>query len=88
MKLSLKVNPVKFDFRWLLVVGFLLVLLYVAYVGYAKIYSSIFAQVDPVPEGSVVRVNLKAYEATMGYIEGLYNYEPPVLSLPRANPFQ
>jgi hypothetical protein len=40
-----------------------------------------------VPDGSVVRINLRDYQNTVNYLEQLYLYQPPELVLPKSNPF-
>jgi hypothetical protein len=88
MKLQLsKVNKSSYSLRLFLTLAFSAILLGEAYLAYSYLYSNLFAGPRDFPEGNVVRVNLKAYEGTIEYLEGLYNYTPEPLSIPR-NPFQ
>jgi|GEM_PF-6070772 len=78
----------KLSFRWVLSLAFLLALLAEAYLGYSYIYSSYFSETPQLPEDSVVRVNIKSYQAAIGHLESLYNYDPGTPNLPRPNPFR
>jgi hypothetical protein len=76
------------NLSWMLTGIFALIIVFELYMGFANIYSNIFNEPDAIPEGDIVRVNLKAYQTTMNYLEGLNNYEPPSTRLPRTNPFR
>ncbi|MBX4187763.1 MAG: hypothetical protein KW793_01345 [Candidatus Doudnabacteria bacterium] len=86
--MKLHLNKSQISLRLILVGVFVAVLLAAAYLTYSYLYASVFSTDVPLPEGNVVRVNLKAYQSTIEYLEGLNRYQPEPMVLPRNNPFQ
>lgn len=86
--MKLQLNKSNISLRLVLLFSFLGVVAFSCYLAYSYLYASVFMNNEPLPEAQVVRVNLKAYESTIEYLEGLADYTPETLVLPRNNPFQ
>ena len=89
MKLPLpKINKLPINFNLLLTLILLLVLAYEAFMVYQFVYLNLKVDADQIVPLNVVRVDLKAYQDTINYLDTQKNFEARPLNLPRSNPFE
>lgn len=87
--MKLKLNKLKLlNLSLLLTVLLLAVLVYEVYIAYKHMYPNLSVDAEIIKPADVVRVNLSAYQETVGLLDSLKNFEPKALELKRVNPFK
>ena len=67
---------------------FLLLIVYLTYVAYTKLYLNIFGNKELPAPAEIVRVNLKSYEETVHLIRLLESYSPDIPQIENPNLFR
>jgi hypothetical protein len=74
--------------KYLLILVFVLIVLFEAYLLYLRVYHNLYTEVSEVQAGNVVRLDLAAYNKTLETLDASKNFFPQTPALANPNPFK
>ena len=79
---------IKFNPRLILAAAFAVLILLETYWLYTKVYRNLSVDADTIPNGNIVRLDLGAYNQTIGLLDKLKFFTVSSWNLKNTNPFK